>query len=63
MSNRKDERIGPEGMQYQYHTHKEAWSCIYDMKGGGKEAIAMINEFRWPGLARKIVNRMNTGTL
>jgi len=55
-------RIGPKGMQYQYHTHKGAWGCIYDMQKG-QETIAMVNEFRQPGLTRKIVDRLNTDTM
>jgi len=55
-------RVGPRGKRYVYHTHEGAWGCIYD-RDADLEAIAMVNETRYKGLTRRIVNRLNAGTI
>ena len=57
-------RVGPRsrGKRFVYHTHNKAIGCIYD-KDSGLESVAMVNEFIFPGLTRRIVSRMNAGTI
>jgi len=63
MSNGKNEdRRGPKGSRFVYHTHNGAWGCIYD-SSKHSEAIVMINEVGQPGLTRRIANRLNAGTI
>ena len=57
-------RVGPRrrGAKFLYHTHEGAWGCIYD-RDADMEAVAMVNEFKCKGLTRRMVNRLNAGTL